>query len=82
MNKDHNYGGVVANQLATLEHIGLFDRKLPAAAGEAAELVDYRDAKADLERSRPRLSARQLQPLPSQMGRRQRRVPADLPPCR
>ena len=31
MNRDHDYGGVVANQLATLEHIGLFTNKLPAA---------------------------------------------------
>ena len=27
MNRDHDYGGVVANQLATLEHIGLFDQQ-------------------------------------------------------
>jgi hypothetical protein len=29
MNRDHNYDGVIANQLATLEHIGLFTKKLP-----------------------------------------------------
>lgn len=49
MNRDHAYGGVVANQLATLEHIGLFDRKLPAAPEKLAKLVDYRDTKASLD---------------------------------
>ena len=48
MNKDHNYGGVIANQLATLEHLGLFDRKLPAAPEKLPSLVNYRDSKADL----------------------------------
>src|SRR5438309_8411413 len=32
MNKDHDYGGVVANQLSTLEHLGVFDRKLPGGS--------------------------------------------------
>jgi uncharacterized repeat protein (TIGR03806 family) len=49
MNKDHNYGGVVANQLATLEHIGMFDRKLPAPVEKLEKLADYRDPKADLD---------------------------------
>jgi uncharacterized repeat protein (TIGR03806 family) len=49
LNKDHDYGGVVANQLATLEHIGLFDRKLPAPVQQLARLADYRDPKADLD---------------------------------
>ena len=52
MNQDHNYGGVVANQLATLEHLGLFDRKLPAPAEKLARLADYRDPKADLDARR------------------------------
>ncbi len=49
MNRDHDYGGVVANQLATLEHIGLFDRKLPMPPEKLPRLFDYRDAKASLD---------------------------------
>jgi uncharacterized repeat protein (TIGR03806 family) len=49
MNRDHNYGGVIANQMATLEHLGVFDRKLPAAPEKLAKLADYRDPKADLD---------------------------------
>ncbi len=29
MNRDHDYGGVTANQLATFEHVGLFTERLP-----------------------------------------------------
>jgi len=58
MNKDHDYGGVVANQLATLEHLGLFDKKLPAPPEKLAKLADYRDPKADLDsRARSYLQA-------------------------
>ena len=46
MNRDHDYGGVVANQLATLEHIGLFTKKLPAAPEKLPKLADYHDTKA------------------------------------
>jgi uncharacterized repeat protein (TIGR03806 family) len=49
MNKDHDYGGVVANQLATLDHIGIFTKKLPAAPEALAKLADYRDEKASLD---------------------------------
>jgi len=49
MNKDHDYGGVVANQLATLEHLGIFDRKLPKPPEQLEKLADYRDTKADLD---------------------------------
>jgi uncharacterized repeat protein (TIGR03806 family) len=49
MNRDHDYGGVVANQLATLEHIGLFDRKLPKPPEQLVKIVDYRDEKASLD---------------------------------
>jgi uncharacterized repeat protein (TIGR03806 family) len=49
LNKDHDYGGVLANQLATLEHLGLFDRKLPAPPDKLPKLADYRDPKADLD---------------------------------
>jgi uncharacterized repeat protein (TIGR03806 family) len=48
MNKDHNYNGVIANQMSTLEHIGLFDRKLPATPDKLPKLVDYHDTKADI----------------------------------
>ncbi len=49
LNKDHDYGGVIANQLATLEHLGILDRKLPAPPAKLPKLADYRDAKADLD---------------------------------
>jgi hypothetical protein len=49
MNRDHNYNGVVANQLATLDHIGLFDKKLPAKPEKLDKLADYRDTKASLD---------------------------------
>jgi hypothetical protein len=49
LNKDHDYGGAIANQLATLEHLGLFDRRLPAVPEKLPKLVDYRDPKADLD---------------------------------
>jgi uncharacterized repeat protein (TIGR03806 family) len=48
MNRDHTYGAGVANQLATLEHIGVFDRKLPAPPEKLVKLADYRDKSADL----------------------------------
>lgn len=44
MNRDHDYGGVIANQLATLEHIGLFTKKLPAAPAKLPKLADFNDA--------------------------------------
>jgi putative heme-binding domain-containing protein len=50
MNKDHDYGGVVANQLRTLEHLGIFTKPLPAPPEELPRLVDYRDGANDLAR--------------------------------
>ncbi|MDX1948254.1 MAG: PQQ-dependent sugar dehydrogenase [Pirellulaceae bacterium] len=47
MNKDHDYGGVVANQLATLEHLGIFKEPLPKRPDELPRLADYRDASQD-----------------------------------
>ncbi len=44
MNRDHNYGGIVANQLATLDHIGVFTKKLPASADKLPKLADYHNA--------------------------------------
>ncbi len=49
MNRDHNYDGVVANQLATLEHIGLFAKKLPDAPAKLAKLPDFNDEKVSLD---------------------------------
>jgi hypothetical protein len=48
MNKDHDYGGVTANQLATLEHLGIFKEKLPKQPEELPRLVDYHDSSADI----------------------------------
>lgn len=48
MNKDHDYGGVIANQLSTLEHLGVFKEKLPKPPAELPSLADYRDSSADL----------------------------------
>lgn len=49
MNRDHDYGGVVANQLDTLEHIGLFSKPLPKRPAELPKLTDYQDAKLPIE---------------------------------
>ncbi len=58
INRDHDYGGGPANQLATFEHLGLFDRKLPAAPDKLAKLADYRDTTAPLDaRARAYLQA-------------------------
>jgi uncharacterized repeat protein (TIGR03806 family) len=49
MNRDHVYPsffrkeGTIANQLATLEHIGLFTKKLPDAPAKLAKLADFND---------------------------------------
>jgi uncharacterized repeat protein (TIGR03806 family) len=48
-NRDHDYGGVVANQIATFQHIGLFTKKLPPL-DELPKLVsyDHKDAPLDM----------------------------------
>ena len=43
MNKDHDYGGVVANQIDTFNHIGLFSEKLEKPARALPKIVDPRD---------------------------------------
>ena len=48
MNKDHHYGDKVANQLAVLEQLGIFQEKLPKPPAELARLADYRDANENL----------------------------------
>jgi uncharacterized repeat protein (TIGR03806 family) len=50
MNKDHDYGGVVANQLSTLEHLGIFDKKLPKPVDQLDKLVNPRDEMQDLDK--------------------------------
>jgi uncharacterized repeat protein (TIGR03806 family) len=49
MNRDHDYAGVSANQLATLEHIGLFTKPLPAAPDKLPRLADYDDRSLPVE---------------------------------
>jgi hypothetical protein len=51
MNRDHDYGGGrVANQLRTLEHLGVFRKPLPGPPEEMARLADYEDASQPLDR--------------------------------
>jgi uncharacterized repeat protein (TIGR03806 family) len=58
MNRDHDYGGVVANQLATLDHLGIFTKPLPKEPEKLGRLVDYRDKTQPLEaRARSYLEA-------------------------
>jgi uncharacterized repeat protein (TIGR03806 family) len=58
MNRDHDYGGVLANQLATLEHIGLFTTPLPERPEKLPKLADYRDKTAPIaDRARAYLHA-------------------------
>jgi uncharacterized repeat protein (TIGR03806 family) len=50
MNRDYDYGaGRVANQLRTLEHLGIFTKTLPRPAEELPRLVDYEDERQPLE---------------------------------
>jgi uncharacterized repeat protein (TIGR03806 family) len=55
LNRDHNYGGVVDNQLRTLEHVGFFKLKRPAKsdgafkASDHPQLADPYSAAASLE---------------------------------
>jgi uncharacterized repeat protein (TIGR03806 family) len=49
MNRDFDYGGRSANQLRTLEHIGVFKAPLPQPPEELPHLVDYSDRKEPLE---------------------------------
>jgi hypothetical protein len=50
MNKNHDYGnGVVANQLQTLEHLGIFKKPLPQAPQDLPHLVNYRDESLPLD---------------------------------
>ena len=48
MNKDHDYGDVVANQLSTLNHIGMFTKPLAKTPDKLPRIVDYRDTSASV----------------------------------
>jgi hypothetical protein len=48
MNKDHDYGGVIANQLRTLEHLGIFTKPLPEPPEKLPRLVDHEDESLDI----------------------------------
>jgi uncharacterized repeat protein (TIGR03806 family) len=48
MNKDHDYSGVVANQLRTLDHLGIFTKPLPEPPEKLPHLVNYEDESLDL----------------------------------
>jgi uncharacterized repeat protein (TIGR03806 family) len=50
MNKDHDYGGGrVANQLRTLEHLGVFKAPLPKPPEELPRLTNYQDKTQPIE---------------------------------
>jgi uncharacterized repeat protein (TIGR03806 family) len=58
MNRDHDYGEVKQNQLAVLERLGVFKQKLQVPPERLPRLVDYQDAREDLNlRSRAYLHA-------------------------
>jgi hypothetical protein len=51
MNRDFDYGGGrVANQLRTLEHLGVFSKPLPKPPEDLPRLADYEDEKQSLDR--------------------------------
>ncbi len=49
MNTDHDYDGFVENQLAAMDHIGLFGDPLPAAPDDLPRFAQPRDTSAPLE---------------------------------
>lgn len=49
MNRDHDYGGVVDNQIRTLNHLGLFDKPLSARYADLRKMPDPRDESQPLE---------------------------------
>lgn len=49
MNRDHDYGGVIANQLATLDHIGLFEKRLAKQPEELPKMANYDDPSQSIE---------------------------------
>jgi putative heme-binding domain-containing protein len=58
VNREHDYGAVVDNQLRTFDHLGLFTKPLPKPPAEMVRLVDYSSTSADLnQRARAYLHA-------------------------
>src|SRR5207302_2447913 len=49
LNPDHDCGGVRGDQLATLEHIGLFAKKLPTDPSKLPRLADFHDERQSVE---------------------------------
>jgi uncharacterized repeat protein (TIGR03806 family) len=50
MNKEHDYGeGRKANQLRTLEHLGVFAKPLPAVPEKLPQLANYEDEKLPVD---------------------------------
>ena len=49
LDRDHDYGGTVDNQLRTFEHIGLFQGALPTRSKDRPRLVNPYDARSPLE---------------------------------
>ncbi|MEZ6072215.1 MAG: PQQ-dependent sugar dehydrogenase [Pirellulales bacterium] len=49
MNREHDYDGVVDNQLRTLDHIGMFDKPLESPPETYARLVDPYDTANDVD---------------------------------
>jgi uncharacterized repeat protein (TIGR03806 family) len=50
LNKDHTYpGGVVANQLRTLDHLGVFTKPIGESPDKLPHLADHRNAKESLD---------------------------------
>jgi uncharacterized repeat protein (TIGR03806 family) len=49
LDRDHDYGGTIDNQLSTLEHIGLFQNALPKKRADRRRLVNPYDVRAPLE---------------------------------
>jgi uncharacterized repeat protein (TIGR03806 family) len=47
LNREHDYGGMKANQLKAWEGLGLFTKPLPAAPEKLPRLADYDDPKVD-----------------------------------
>ena len=48
MNRDHDYGGVAANQLRTLDHLGVFRSPLSVSPSKLPKLDDYQDERQDI----------------------------------
>lgn len=49
LDRDHDYGGTVDNQLRTLEHIGAFEGALPPRPANRPRLVNPYDSRASLD---------------------------------